>query len=119
MVISPTSSKSSLRSLARTSAVWTPRRSSRSRVSPNRAPRGTAIVSTASPRAGARPRFGIARPGLGEGDVQALDVQRPADGRQLAPEAPDQLVVAPATAQRPTERRVVDLEDRPGVVAEV
>ena len=43
IVMSPASSNSSLRSLARTSAVSTPSRSSRSSVSRMSAPRGTAI----------------------------------------------------------------------------
>ena len=43
---------------------------------------------------------------------------READGRQRAAEAPEQVVVAPAAAERLAERRVVDVEDRARVVAQ-
>jgi hypothetical protein len=36
--------------------------------------------------------------------VQAVDADGEADGRQGAPEAPEQVVVAPAAAQRLAER---------------
>ena len=43
--------------------------------------------------------------------MHALDVERPAAGGQLAAEAPEQVVIAPAAAERRAERGVVDLED--------
>ena len=49
----------------------------------------------------------------------ALEVEREAGGRQRPAEAAHQLVVAAAAAEDVAERRVVDLEDRAGVVAEV
>ena len=92
----------------------------------NSAPRGTAIVSPAaltdaSP-AGDRAQLGQrARAALlaGERDVQASRLQREADRRQAAPEAAEQLVVAPAAADRRAERGVVDLEYGARVVADV
>ena len=56
---------------------------------------------------------------LGLGDVHPFQVEGEAGGRQLAAEAPEQPVVAAAAAEDVAERRVVDLEDRAGVVAEV
>ena len=53
-----------------------------------------------------------------ERDVEPFHIQRPARRRQIAPEPAQQVVVAPAAAQRHAERAVVDLEDRAGVVAE-
>src|SRR4051812_47601664 len=116
IVTMPASSNSSLRSLARTSAVSTPSRSSRSSVSPSSEPRGTARrrpsrLIAPSPRA---PSSALAD----ARDVQALDVQRPPAGGQVTPEAAEEVVVAPAPAQRGAERGVVDLEHRAGVVAE-
>ena len=49
----------------------------------------------------------------------ALHVQRPAAGGQVAAVAAEQVVVAPAAADRGAERRVVDLEHGAGVVVEV
>ncbi len=62
-----------------------------------------------------------ARPALltGEGHVQAIDAQREADGGQAAPEAPEQLVVAPAAADRGAELGVVHVEHGARVVADV
>ena len=51
--------------------------------------------------------------------VHALDLERPAHGGQRAPEAPEQVVVAAAAAERHAERPASDLEDRARVVAEV
>src|SRR5207247_8769022 len=42
-------------------------------------------------------------------DVHPLEVEREAGRRQLAPEAPDQLVVPTPTAEHVTHRGVVDL----------
>src|SRR4051812_30900773 len=107
----PASGKSSLRSLARTSAVSTPSWSRTSSVSFNRAPRGTAIVSPAS--ASTEPLLLELR------RVDALDVERQAGRGQRPAEAPAQVVVAPAAADRVADGRVVDLEDGAGVVAQV
>src|SRR3954447_11519099 len=106
IVTIPASSNSSLRSFARTSAVSKPSRSSRSSVSASSAPRGTATVrltSAALPDASG---------------VQPLAVEREPAGRQLAPEAPEQVVVAPAAADRRPQGGVVDLPYRAGVVAQ-
>ena len=54
----------------------------------------------------------------GQRGVQAVDADGEADRRQRAPEAPEQVVVAPAAAQRLAERGVVDVEHRAGVVAQ-
>ena len=51
--------------------------------------------------------------------MQLVDVERKADRRQRAPEAPQQLVIAPATADRRAKRGVVDLEHSARVVADV
>src|SRR4051794_7827939 len=109
MVTMPASSKSSLRSLPRTSAVSMPRSSSSSSVSASSAPRGTAMV---------RPYGFTCRAPRPEGDVQRVEADPEADGGQRAAEAPQQLVVAPAAAHRLAERRVVDLEHRARVVAQ-
>src|SRR3954469_10969390 len=109
----PASENSSLRSLARTSAVSTPSASSTASVSENRAPRGTASRRPFSPIAlppdqGPEGRLRAAPPPAGAladpRDVQALDIQRPAHRREVAPEAPEQLVVAPAAAEGSAER---------------
>src|ERR687898_3508353 len=143
MVTSPTSSKSSLRSFARTSRVSTPSASSRSRVSRNIAPRGTAsfkplrpdppiIVDASSLRAvirgGEAPRESVdpasgrsqplPAPLADQRDVQPLDVERPARGGEGAAVAAEQVVVAAAAAQRGPERGVVDLEHPARVVRE-
>src|SRR4051812_37937180 len=108
----PTPAKSSLRSLARTSEVSTPTASSSASVSFNNAPRGTAMVSSGAKRRLRRALFPRQR------EVQAVDVQREADGRQVAPEAADEVVVASAAAQRLAECRVEHVEHRAGVVAQ-
>ena len=78
---------------------------------------GADRTSNAAHRAALR---GVVQPLLlGLGDVQALQVEREAGRRQRAAEAAHQLVVAAAAAEDVAERRVVDLEDRAGVVAEV
>src|SRR3954453_10120102 len=126
MVTIPTSPNSSRRSLARTSAVSTPSVSRTSSVSRMSAPRGTAMVSPFRPTAcpSAWPPLRRSPPPLPSGvlpderDVDALDVERPAARRQLAPEAAEQVVVAAAAAERHAERAVVDLEDRARVVAQ-
>ena len=51
--------------------------------------------------------------------MHPLEVEREAGRRQVAPEARQQPVVAAAAAEHVAERRVVDLEDRAAVVAEV
>ena len=51
--------------------------------------------------------------------MDALEVKRETRRRQVAAEAPDQPVVPTSSAQDVSERRVVDLEDRSAVVAEV
>src|SRR5450755_3769376 len=111
MVTMPACSNSSLRSLTRTSAVSRPSRSSRSRVSPNRAPRGTAMRSS-----------GIPGPGstllAGQRDMESFDVEREPDRGQGQPESPQQLVVATAAADRHPMGWVVDLKHRAGVVTE-
>src|SRR5690606_1036644 len=56
---------------------------------------------------------------LGLRHVQPLEVQGEAGGRQGPAEAAHELVVAAAAAEDVPERRVVDLDDRAGVVAEV
>ena len=73
---------------------------------------------------GARPRSRRRLPALEPlllrlGDVDALEVEREARRGQRAAEAAHELVVAAAAAEDVAERRVVDLEDRAGVVAEV
>src|SRR3954452_21137909 len=117
----------SLRSLEQNSAVSRPIASRRSSVSRSSAPRGTAIVRP-SPLTGRplRPDGRTApqsHPPLalfpGQGDVQPVDRQREADSGQWAAKAAEQVVVAPAAAERRAERRVVDVEDRARVVAEV
>ena len=55
----------------------------------------------------------------GKRDMQAVDAESEADRGQTPAEAREQLVVAPAAADRTAERRVVDLEHGSGVVAEV
>ena len=90
----------------------------------NSAPRGSASAQRPAPRrgCGSRPLAHAAHPQpllLGLRDVQALEVEREAGRRQRAAEAAHELVVAPAAAEDVAERRVVDLEDRAGVVAEV
>src|SRR5215216_7067303 len=97
MVTMPTSANSSLRSFARTSDVSIPRPSSRSSVPSKRAPRGTAIVSRSLIRA--PPRGSSERLLRGLRQVHALYVEREPAGGQVAAEAADQLVVAPAAAQ--------------------
>src|SRR3954451_13092710 len=99
----PDSGNSSFRSLARTSAVSIPSESRQSSVSRISAPRGTAMVSSAMSLPHQR-------------HVHALDFEAPADCRQRAPDAPEQVFVAAAAPERDAEGRVVDLEDRAGVV---
>ena len=87
-----------------------PARSSRSSVPSKSAPRGTAIISLLAHRE--RLLGGLRL-------VHALDVERDPARRERAAEAPDQLVVAPAAAEREAHRRVVDLEHGARVVAEL
>src|SRR4029077_13472757 len=103
----------SLRLFSRAGRVSIPRRWSRSSVSVKRAPRGTAIRSRS-----VRGESGTSALLGGHRYVDALDVEREADGRQRPPEAGKQLVVAPAAAQRHAVGRVVHLENRAGVVVE-
>src|SRR5579884_3806484 len=109
IVTIPACSNSSLRSLERTSAVSNPRRSSRSSVSANRLPRGTAIRSS-----------DMAATALltGEGDVQALHAQGEPHGGQGPPELGQELVVAASAPDGNPQRRVIDLEHGAGVVAQ-
>src|SRR6202000_1072477 len=113
----------------RRGAVSTPAASSRSSVSPKSAPRGTASVSGPSggldpPTCpgpldiGSRP---LASPRLllHLGDVDALQVEGEAGRGQGEAELGEEAVVAAAAAQHVAHRRVVDLEDRAAVVAEV
>ena len=96
-------------------------------VPPNSAPRGSARLQAAvglgadrPSNAAHEPPSGVVQPLLLRlGDVQALEVEREAGRGQRAAEAAHQLVVAAAAAEDVAERRVVDLEDRAGVVAEV
>ena len=90
-----------------------PRRSSRSSVSSNSDPRGTAIRNSLMAGASSAATF-LA----GQRDVQPLDVQREADGGQRSAELTQQLVVASADPDGIAVGRVVDLEHRAGVVAE-
>src|SRR5579875_2287309 len=109
----PDSSNSSLRSLSRTGWVSMPSRSSRSSVSVNRAPRGTASLR---PEASSdSDTAALLRP---QRDVEPLDVEGEADSRQRPAEVTEQIVVAPAAAHGHPVGRVVDLEDGAGVVAE-
>ena len=76
-------------------------------------PRGTAMVSPFSPTAR------LARPSPDQRDVQPLDVRAPSRRPAAArPKRAEQVVVAPAAAERHAERAVVDLEDRARVVAQ-
>src|SRR6478736_4714860 len=114
----PTSSNSSRRSLARTGAVSIPIASSTSSVPWNSAPRGTAIV-----RAGiSPPRRPIRRRpcdvAFRERRVQLVDAEREPDRRQWPAEATEQVVVAPAAADRRSQRGIEDIEDGAGVIAE-
>src|SRR5215207_2905854 len=141
MLTIPASANSSRRSLERTSPVLKPTRSSRSSAPRKSAPRGTATVSggvTAAPRlpgAGCSlPERGTKalppancqlstrspRPLLGSlGDMHPLDVHRDPTRRQRSPEAPNQLVVSPAAAEREAHGGVVQLEHGARVVAEL
>ena len=93
----PTSSNSSLRSLARTSAVSTPSASSSvERLAHQRAARD-------GDGEGGRAHAALL---AGEREVQPVDAEREADGGQVAAEAAEQVVVAPAAAERRAERRV-------------
>ena len=56
---------------------------------------------------------------LGLRDVHPLQVEREAHRGQAPAEPPHQLVVAPAAAEDVAKRRVVDLDDRARVVAQV
>src|ERR1700689_3538370 len=110
----PSSSNSSLRSFSRTGRVSIPSRSSRSSLSLNSAPRGTARRNPAAASdSDTRALLGA------QGDVDALDVECEADGGQRSAEVPEQIVVAPAGAQRHAVGGVIHLEDLTGVVAEV
>ena len=51
--------------------------------------------------------------------MDALDVEGEAGGREVDAEPAQEPVVAAAAAEDVTQRRVVDLEDRAAVVAEV
>ena len=100
--------------------------SSASRVGSKSAPRGSASLSGPPPRVRTAPStVGRHQPSsadallLGLGEVHPLQVEAEAGGRHLAPEAAEQVVVAAAAAEDVAEGRVVDLEDRAGVVAEV
>ena len=53
-----------------------------------------------------------------QGDVQAIDAEREANGRQRAAEAAEQLVVAATAADRRPQRLVVHLEYGARVVAD-
>ena len=93
------------------------------RVDPDRVEQVERLLEERAARNGDREagsRHGAPLPALlaGQRDVQPLDRQREADRRQRPAEAAEQLVVAPAAADRHAERRVVDLEDRARVVAE-
>ena len=48
-----------------------------------------------------------------------IDAEREANRRQTASESPEQLVVASTSADRPPERRVIDIEHSARVVADV
>ena len=105
----PTSPKSSLRSLERTSDV-----SMSEPVQPverlgEQGPAGH----------GDGQAHGIGRLRRGQRLVEVVDAQREADGGQRAAEAPEQVVVAAAAAERRAEPGVVHLEHRARVVAEV
>src|SRR5436190_23584190 len=117
MVTIPSSSNSSLRSLERTSLVSRPRRSRRSSVSANRAPRGTAIRRSLIGILGSS---GFSEPSHlpRERDVQSFHAEREADCWQRAAEAREQLVVSPAGADRYSIGGVVDLKDSPRVVTQ-
>src|SRR6185295_5437744 len=80
-----------------------------SSVSPSRAPRGTASFSGPSGTAGL----------LQLGGVDAVQVKGEARGGEVETESLHQAVVAAASAEHVPQGRVVDLEDRAAVVAEV
>ena len=87
--------------------------SSRSSVSSKSAPRGTARrkrLAHCAPRARSSSACATCRRSTNRANPQA---------GSGSPEAPEQVVVAAAAADHVAERRVVDLEDRAGVVAEV
>ena len=110
----PTSSKRSLRSFARTSArVDAERVEQVERLAEHRAARDGQREAVE-----ARAHRPLPAPLADERDVQALDVERPARGGQVAAEAAEQVVVAAAAAQRRAERGVVDLEDGARVVGQ-
>src|SRR5690348_15829868 len=125
MMITPMYSNGSLRSLERSASVSSPSRAISSTVSSNSEPRGTALVrwSTAvmsasfSAPAGEQPSGSALL--AGERDVQAVHIERDADCGEPAAEAREHIVVASTSADRGTERGVVDLEHGAGVAAEV
>src|SRR5689334_17099116 len=102
-------SKISERESPRGSVVSTPTASRMSSVSPRRAPRGTASFSGPSGTASL----------LQLGGVYAVQVEREARGGEVEAKSLHQAVVAAAAAEHVPQGRVVDLEDRAAVVAEV
>src|ERR1700754_3776320 len=106
MVMIPTSSKRSLRSLPRTSRVSSPIRSRRSRVSPSNAPRGTAMRRSLTAARSLCAAAFLA----GEGDVHPLHVEGKAHRGQGAAERAQQLVIAPAAAEGNAVGGVIDLK---------
>ena len=120
-------SKIKERESPRSGAVSTPAASSRSSVSMNSAPRGTASVSLPSGRARSPlTAIGHHRPPSRDASTpppSGLRGRAPDRGRagrgQVDAEGGEEAVVAAAAAEHMAERRVVDLEDRPVVIAEV
>ena len=90
-------------------AVSMPRPSSASSVSPNSAPRGTAMV---------RPKRFTRRSSPASARCRRSTPSAKPTAGSVAAEAPEQVVVAPAAADRRAERRVVDVEHGARVVAE-
>ena len=84
----------------------------REAVSAQRVPSGSPLASAGQQRPVPRSSPASAR-------CSRSTPEREADGGQVAPEAPEQVVVAAAAADRRAERGVVDLEDRARVVAEL
>ena len=122
--VRPLTLKTKERESPRTSAVSSPIRSSASSVSSQSAPRGIASFKRPA-EAGADRRFHRRRRHLASllllhlGKMHPLQIEAEAGGRHWGPEAADEVVVAAAAAEDVAERRVVDLDDRARVVAEV
>ena len=112
MVTMPASSNSSLRSLARTSAVSTPRRVEQVQRALHQ---GAAGHRDHQAVGGAHPNRSSAARAM---CTRCTSRPTPQAGSER-PKRPDQLVVAPAAAQREAHGRVVDLVHRARVVAEV